>query len=233
MDYQEEYIKKNPNMHLEDAEMKVRQVSLVIPENLKIRSLLDVACGAGSITTMLVKQLKPTHALGIDISKAMINKAKELDKERTVEWKASDVFKYKNTKLFDLVLCVDILEHIDDDLKFLKKVSEFGRFILVKTPLERSVFSTLLKNLGILDPWKDTEMRYGHVHHYDENELNSLFQKANLRIVNSISVPMPKRTKFRWEIFRLLFYPISIFSMKRMVEVSGGFKIVLLKTPKF
>jgi len=230
MDYQEEYINKNPNMHLEDSLLKLGQISLVIPSSLKVKSLLDVACGAGLITLKMVEKLKSKDNVGIDISRAMINKAKELDKDGVVIWKVTDVFKYNAKNKFDLVICVDILEHVEHDLKFLKKVGQLGRYVVIKTPLEKSTFSKLLVKLKIFDPWKDTEIRYGHIQHYDEKDLNNLFLQCKLKVVDSISVPMPKRSKMIWEIFRLLFYPIAILSMNEMVKISGGFKIVLLKS---
>jgi len=230
MDYQEEYINKNPNMHLEDSLLKVDQISLVIPPKFKAKSLLDVACGAGLVTVKVAEKLNSRYNVGIDISRTMINKAKKVDKDRLVNWKMSDVFNYNTKNKFDLILCVDILEHVENDLEFLKKVGQLGKYIVIKTPLEKSMFSRLLVKLKIFDPWKDTEKRYGHVQHYDEKNLDELFRQSNLTIVNSVSVPMPRRSKLVWEIFRLLFYPISILSMDKMVKISGGFKIVLLKS---
>lgn len=230
MDYQKEYLIKNPNMHLEDSLQKVRQAELVIPPKIKVDSLLDVACGAGMITIEMAKRLKTSNNVGIDISRMMINKAKELDKSKLIDWRVSDIFKYNPKNKFDVVLCMDILEHVKDDLMFLKKVSSLGKYILIKTPLEKSTFSKFLVKFNIYDPWEDTNERYGHVHHYDERDLLVLFSKSNLKVIKSVSVPMPKRSKFVWEIFRLLFYPISLFSMNKMVQISGGFKIIFLES---
>lgn len=230
MDYVKEYIEKNPTMHLEDSLMKVNQIIQVIPPTLKVKRLLDVACGAGLITIELAKKLNSTNNVGVDISKEMIKKAKLLDKEKLVKWKVADIFEYKAAKTFDLVTGIDILEHIENDKEFLKTVSRLGKFILIRTPLEKTGFSTFLRKTGIYDPWKDTEKRFGHIHHYDEQDLYSLFKSCNLKIVKSVSVPLAKRSKLIWEIFRLLFYPIALFSLEKMVKVSGGFKIILLKT---
>lgn len=228
MDYQKEYLDKNPDMHIGDSTMKVKQINRVIPSSLKIESLLDVACGAGLITIEMTKKIKPKYAAGIDISEAMINKAKIIDQNNLVIWKVVDLFKYKPKRKFDLVTCIDILEHINDDLGFLKKIATLGKYFVIKTPLEDSWFSRLLRNSKIFDPWKDSENRYGHIHHYNERTLLNLINQCGLKIEKAISIPMPKRTKFAWEIFRLLFYPISFVSMEKMVRISGGFKIYLL-----
>ncbi|MBU1129927.1 class I SAM-dependent methyltransferase [Patescibacteria group bacterium] len=229
MDYQNEYTNKNPNMHLKDSITKAKQISQVIPFNIKINSLLDVACGAGLVTIQIVKKLKPRYAQGVDISTAMIDKAKSLDVNKLIFWENADIFKYQPKRKFDLVICVDILEHVADDSKFLKKVASLGKYIIIKTPLEDSLFSGFLRKTKIFDTWQDTENRYGHIHHYNEKILINLIKKGNLKIKKAISVPMPKRSKLIWEFFRLLFYPIALMSMEKMVRVSGGFKILLLE----
>jgi len=232
MDYQEEYLRLNPNMHLEDSLAKVKQVLNVIPKGVTFKSMLDVACGAGLITMEVAKELKIQKSVGIDISNKMIEKAKEIDKDNLVQWEVADIFKYKLSSEFDLVLCVDILEHLEDDLGFLEKVSEIGKYAIVKTPLERSLFSRFLVRLRIFDPWEDTKERYGHLQHYDEKSLTSLIAESGFTIEESISVPMPKRSKRVWEFFRLLFYPIVLISMDEMVRTSGGFKILLLESKR-
>lgn len=233
MDYQKEYLEKNPNMHLQDSITKVMQILQVIPKNIKFNNILDVACGAGLITIEIAQGLKPDYIEGIDLSDAMLKKARSLDKTNLVIWKNIDIFDYKTNKKFDLVFCVDILEHINDDFGFLKKISKLGHYILIRTPLENSLFCNFLRKMNIFDPWKDTENRYGHIHHYNETDLEKLFSKCNLKPINSISVPMPKRSKRIWEFFRLFFYPISIFSMDKMVKISGGFKIYFLESKTY
>lgn len=39
---------------------------------------------------------------------------------------------------------------------------------------------------------------------------------------------LPKRSKIQWEIIRLFFLPLSMFSKKLLVNIAGGFKIYYL-----
>lgn len=230
MDYQTEYILKNPSMHVTDSYEKFNQISKLLGKESRFTSILDVACGAGMITIGLQKKFKPKIIIGVDISKAMIRKAKENDSEKLVKWKVGDIFEYNEKEKYDLVTCIDILEHVNDDIGFLKKVKKIGEFIVIKAPLEDSYFSRLIRDLGIFDTWADTEKRYGHIHHYNEKELIRLINKSGLKIERSITVPMSKRSKLIWEFFRLLFLPLSIISIDFMVKVSGGFKVILLRS---
>lgn len=76
----------------------MRLLCLVIKPSCQIESILDVACGAGGVTIELVKKYQPKEVVGLDISSAMIKKAKELDKNKLVGWIRADIFTYKPSK---------------------------------------------------------------------------------------------------------------------------------------
>lgn len=230
MDYQKEYITKNPNLGLDQANLKAKQVLAFLGE-IKIDSLLDLACGAGGITIILEKALKPKETVGLDISSAMISAAKENGRAKNITWLCQDLFSYNPEKKFDLVTCIDIVEHIEDDLGTLKKIATLGQNILIKVPMEDSVLDNkIIRTLKIRDPWKENEIRYGHIHHYNEKQLLELFDKAGLKIIKQSYIPLPKRSRLFYEILRVVFLPIGWFSQKAMANFVGGFKIVLMET---
>lgn len=230
MDYNEEYIKKNPNMHLEHSDLKFSQILRVIPTGSKFNNILDIACGAGVITQHFAEYFNPTYIEGIDISQAMINKAKELDVNHKIVWKVADIYTYNSNINYDLIVCADIIEHVSDDHLFSSILSRLGKNVVIKVPLEDSYFNRFLRRFKIYDPWKDTEERYGHIHHYSESELDNVFTSNGFQIVNADFIPMPKRSKFRWEIIRLIFYPLSFVSIRLMVKFVGGFKVYYLSS---
>lgn len=232
MDYQEEYIKKNPNLHLEHSAMKINQLLKVLPNTSPRQSILDVGCGAGAITIAFAEKFKPRYVEGIDVSEAIIDQARKSDNKNLVVWRVSDIFNYTAAKSFDLVICADIMEHLEDDINFLKKIGNLGKEILVRVPVEDSYFSRFLEYVKIFDAYEDTRLRYGHLHYYNGETLSELFEISGLTITKSISLPMPKRSRFIFEIFRILFYPLSLISMDFMVKIAGGFKVYRLKNEK-
>ncbi len=232
MDYQKEYIAKNPKLALDEAELKSKQIQKFLGP-IKVGSLLDVACGAGGITKIMDEQLESKRTVGLDISETMIKTAKRRDKGGKVTWICQDIFNYKTNHKFDLVLGIDIIEHIDNDLGILKKISTLGKKVLIKVPMEDSVLDNkIIRRLGIRDPWKESEEKYGHINHYNERGLLKLFHDAGFRIIKQGYIPLPKRSKVFWEILRVMFLPIGWFSTKAMANWVGGFKIVLIE-PKF
>lgn len=229
MDYQKEYLEKNPGLHLEHASIKKNQIISVLVGFPRSQRILEVGCGAGALMIALAKEFKPRFIEGIDVSWQMINKARELDTEKLVNWRVADIFDYNISEPFDLIVCSDIIEHLKNDAGFLKIIKNFGREIVIRVPLEKSHFSKFLVNANIFNVWKDTEYRYGHIHHYNEEELLKLFGDCGLKIISSRAFPMPKRSRLIWEVFRLLFYPLGIFSVDFMVRLAGGFKVFRLK----
>lgn len=228
MDYQKEYIQNNPGLALDEAEIKAQQV-LNFLGRIKIKSLLDVACGAGGITKIIQRELKTTRTIGLDISKIMIETAINNDTSGKVNWICKDLFTYQTDQKSDLVTGIDIIEHIPDDLKTLKKMATLGKLILIKTPMENSFVDRTVRTLGINDSWKESERKYGHVHHYNEKELIKLFKDAKLKIVKDGYIPLPRRSKPLYEFLRIIFLPIGWFSPKAMANIVGGFKIALLE----
>ncbi len=228
MDYQNEYIKKNPSLHIDQSEMKARQV-LGFLGDIKINSLLDIACGAGKITTILSETLKPNFTVGLDISKAMIDVTKKNNTSKNINWVNQNIFSYSPKEKFNLVTCIDILEHVNDDFALLTKVKTLGNRILIKVPMENSFLDNkIIRRLKIRDPWKESEIKYGHIHHYNENQLDHLFATAGLRKIKEGYIPLPKRSLIFYEVLRIIFLPIGWFSQKTMANFVGGFKIVLL-----
>ena len=233
MDYTEEYIQKNPTLHLEEADLKARQILNFLKDTpVQIRSLLDIACGAGQITLRLASALNlpPKATTGLDISQTMITTAQALDQSGHANWVCADVFQYSPAQPADLVTCIDILEHIDNDLEFLQHIKHFGHYLLIKTPLEDSTINRWLTAAKLADPWAETREQYGHVHHYNESQLRRLWQAAGLMIVKDGYLPLPKRSKLHWELLRLITLPVGWFSPTARLRLVGGFKLVLLKT---
>lgn len=229
MDYSKEYIEKNPTLHLEHSQTKTKEI-LEVLDKRKFETILDVGCGAGAITLELARTLHSGQVVGIDVSEVMIEKARELDSNNVIKWQQTSIYDFISEKPFDLVVCADIVEHMEDDVRFLKRVSMLGKHVVIRVPLEDSVFNRFLRKFSIYDPWVDTKNRYGHIHHYNEKVLENMFTKCNLKIINSIYKPMPKRSKIIWEMLRLLFLPLSIVSIGFMVRFIGGFKIYLLSS---
>ena len=108
------YLAQNPDWHLEDSSTKVRWIRSLIPEidRLSIMSVLEIGCGRGGILNELKGFFnKECQFTGIDISNEAISYARNNFKDIT--FICGDVYSLDldRTK-YDLVLCIDVLEHL-------------------------------------------------------------------------------------------------------------------------
>ena len=231
MDYQEEYLKLNMNLHDSEYMDKVGYIYKILPRNHDFKKILDVACGSGKILLEISKKCKANRVVGVDISKKIIDTAKANDTNHKVTWVNIDIFNYYVTG-FDLILAVDIVEHIDKDLDLLNKISEFGKMCIVKVPIEDNFINraSIYLSRGLINPLRDTEIHYGHIHHYSLAYFLKLIERSHFSIIDVNYAHLPKRSKMSWEILRVLFLPIWFLSKKWYIRFNGGFVILLLTT---
>jgi SAM-dependent methyltransferase len=118
-----------------------RDIPKILLEHVKGRKAIDFGCGTGRSTRFLKKC--GFDAVGIDISKDMIENAKELDPDGDYRLNADDDFKKFEKHQYDLILAVFTFDNIPDfekRVKLLKGLSsllnEEGRMVLVNSTPE-------------------------------------------------------------------------------------------------
>lgn len=104
-------------------------------ENMRV---LEIGCGDGGNLVPFAE--RGCDVLGVDMSPSRIEVAKECFAELGLkgDFLASDIFKVKELEYqFDLILCHDVLEHIDDKQTFianLKKYVKPGGVVFMSFP---------------------------------------------------------------------------------------------------
>ena len=92
---------------------------------LKNINILDIGCGGGLLSEPMCKM--GANVTGLDASKKNINIAKIHSKKNklSIKYICSTPEKLKIKKKFDVVLNMEIVEHVDDVNFFIKKSSDF------------------------------------------------------------------------------------------------------------
>ena len=115
-------------------------------KSIRKRNILDIGCGGGLISELLAK--KNANVTGIDENIYNIKQAKEHAKMGSIKIdyknQSLDTFYKKNKKKYDLILCLEVLEHVDDVKKTLDKISELMK------PGATLILSTINRNLKSL-----------------------------------------------------------------------------------
>ncbi|MBI5660670.1 MAG: class I SAM-dependent methyltransferase [Ignavibacterium album] len=102
--------------------------------------ILDAGTGYGQYAYFMAKHLSPCEINAVDIKEDWIKDCEEFFKKRkikNVSFSIADLTKISYSNEFDLIVCVDVMEHIPDDVKvfrnFYDALNENG-YLLINTP---------------------------------------------------------------------------------------------------
>lgn len=117
-----------------------------IHENSKI---LDVACGTGILEEYLL-QYNPKEILGVDISKNMIEIAKEKNNDKRVKYLCEDIFNIEAGQ-WDFIIVFNSFPHFVDKEKFLSHLSKLlkiGGKLIICHNFSRKSIDKIHKNMS-------------------------------------------------------------------------------------
>jgi len=166
----------NPDWHAADAPHKARAVrALLDAAGLSPATVIDVGCGTGGVLRHLHGQGGPKVRFeGWDIAPVAIARAQEHARER-LTFVAGDLLASDRTA--ELILCLDVVEHLADDVGFLTALRDRGEVFLFRLPLDLSV-------LDVLRPSRllSARARYGHRHVYTAPMALQTLRSAGFRV---------------------------------------------------
>lgn len=147
----------------------------------KYNKVLEVGCGKGYFSYLGALHKKFINCYGCDIFRDyQIEEIQEYAKSVAYEQIENNNLLFADNS-FDLVFSMDVIEHIDDDIKFIKeniRVCKKGGEIIIGTPNHlriTNLFLMLLRQLKFpRDMGKDT---YGNCIHIREYKVNDLVEK--------------------------------------------------------
>jgi len=139
-------------------------------------SILDIGCGNGDLSYDLSKKAK--SVLGIDILDKNIDKANSEYKKENLKFIVGDAVGYDFGTQFDVIVLSNVLEHIDDRIKFLMKIKVLAPKILVRVPMiDRDWLTLYKKELGI-----EYRLDATHFTEYTKEALESELKQAGMTL---------------------------------------------------
>jgi cyclopropane fatty-acyl-phospholipid synthase-like methyltransferase len=106
----------------------------------KHHHVLEIGCGIGTFTKLLLRNLSQGSLVGTDISPTNIQEAKNtLGKYKNADFIVSDMIDYTTDKKFDFIIMLDVLEHIpveqhDNLFKTFSKVLKDDGTVYINIP---------------------------------------------------------------------------------------------------
>ena len=144
-------------------------------------NILDIGCGSGSISLFLASKGK-NQVLGIDISdkaiQASTSSAIRLSL-KNIKFKKMDFLKDTLKDNYDIILCFEVIEHLEKDKFALKRIFELLKpkgILILSTPS----LNAPLHRIGYA---KAFDRKVGHLRRYNSIQLIELFKEIGYEIV--------------------------------------------------
>ena len=156
--------------------------------------LIDIGCGTGIVACHL-KRLCPSSAVvGLDLSRRVIRRAKELDRSGSIDFVAATESELPfSDSAFECAVCRFSLHHYPDLVAHLREVRRIleagGIYLIVEVVPETGRFQAMLNEVFAAAERETT----GHVAYYSLEEFAELLAPAKLRL-RSVQ-PFPLRLK--------------------------------------
>lgn len=193
-----DYLKNRPTWHSEDSKWKAKKILKLIKRNsLKPTYITEVGCGVGEILSSLHQNMSADCIFnGYDISQQAIKKAKLIENPRLM-FHNEDVLDSKFTKKWDLLLVIDVIEHVEDIFNFLRGIRSLGRYKIFHIPLDLSVLSVIRAKPLIL-----SRNQVGHIHYFNFELALSILKETGYEVCDYFftngSIDLPRNTLKSW-----------------------------------
>jgi len=158
-----EYFAKNPTWDAADAVWKVQWIKKLLDRNhIDVDTVVDLGCGSGELLQQLCTLYPEIHHWqGYDISPQAIDLAKQSGDSRIFFY--NEDFLNDDSKQAELLLAIDVIEHVEDYYGFLEKMKKKSTWFVFHIPLDLSC-RTLLKPHVLLQQREAV----GHIHYFSK-----------------------------------------------------------------
>jgi SAM-dependent methyltransferase len=219
------YLEQNPSWDVEDSPWKALQILKLFERNcIQPRTICEVGCGAGEVLLQLYQQMPAVTTFdGYEISPQAFAMTPSRNRDR-INFHLENLL--NEDVHFDVVMAIDVMEHIEDCFDFLRKLQAKGTFKVLHIPLDLSV-QTVLRGKPIMVARKHV----GHIHYFTKETALATLEDMGYTVIDyfytagMIELPnKPLRS-------RLLNWPRRLLhriNSDLAVRVLGGYSIMVL-----
>ncbi len=156
------YARHNSDWGLPDSNFKARRIAKILEQNgIHPKTVCEVGCGSGEILVQLSAMMadKTCQFHGYELQPgAEVQFSKRRTKQVSLE--VGDFFRQSAFDTFDVLLLMDVIEHVEDMFEFLRQLRQRSTYQVFHIPLDLSAQAILRDRLvSIRD-------QIGHIHYF-------------------------------------------------------------------
>ena len=139
-----------------------------------VKNILDAGSGFGQYSFWMAKKFSQAEILAVDVKEEQIADCNQFFSQvgkNQVKFEVGDLVTFVQPEKFDLVLCVDVMEHIEEDVQVLTNYCnslKAGGMLLISTP----------SNMGGSDVHDDGETSFIEEHVRDGYGIDEIEEKC-------------------------------------------------------
>jgi SAM-dependent methyltransferase len=223
------YLEATQTWHAEDSSWKAAQINTIIMKNgIRPSHIAEIGCGAGAVLDELSRKdnLCKAQFEGYDISPQAIELAKRLESGK-VKFFCQDLLAEASTHHVDILLAIDIYEHVPDYMGFLAQCKTRAVHKIYHIPLDIHV-SSVLRNAFL-----NNRYTLGHLHYFTAESAIATLKDTGHEIVdcyytNPAIELFKEHVSVRRAIANVPRYLCSKLSVPLAARVFGGYSLLVL-----
>jgi SAM-dependent methyltransferase len=166
-------------------------------------NVLDAGSGFGQYDHFILQQFSNVSVMAVDVKENYLEDcrhyfAKEIEQNR-ITFKKADLLAFEESPKFDFAICVDVLEHIEQDVQVMQNIAKAlkpGGYFLMHSP---SIYSE--EDAGGDESFVDEHARTG----YSKQDITEKLSQAGFALVE-VAYTYGKKGHLAWQL--LIKYPM-------------------------
>lgn len=219
------YLAHNPTWHAEHSATKARWIDEILRRNqLEPRTIAELGCGSGEILVELKKRRPDAQFTGFEISPQAFAIC-EPKRAPGLEFRLEDLLQ-SQTERFDLLLAIDVFEHVPDYLGSLRALRDRARHHVFHIPLDLSV-QALIRGTS----YPVLREQTGHLHYFFKYTALATLRDCGYEVVDwnytRSSQELPGK-RLRTKIANLPRKLMQLVSEEWSARFLGGYSLLVL-----
>lgn len=220
------YLSNNPNWHEQDSSWKAEKIDRLLKKNgICPSTLCEVGCGAGGILSWLSQHYgNKTMFSGYEISPHAFEICRK-KMSGNLNYFHKNLFDDNGAMLFDVIMAIDVFEHVEDYFGFLRRLREKGTYKVFHIPLDLSV-QTILRSSPIMKQ----RTSVGHIHYFTKETALATLGDIGYEVIDYFYTSGSELPNRGWKANMLKLPRKLLFSLDEdlAARILGGFSLMVL-----